>query len=203
MIPVKQLLNQAEYLLSAHLATQLPPDQGLEVAIAGRSNAGKSSLINRMCNRKSLARTSGTPGRTRQLVLFRLDDERRLVDLPGYGYARVSGDLKRHWSGLIGNYLAQRQALQGLVVVMDIRHPLKPDDVDLINWAAQRNLPQHLVLTKADKLGRGRQTDALRKVRAEVSPDIGLQAFSATSGQGLAELHEVMARWLQPGDGAP
>lgn len=198
MQAVKPLLRRAEYLISVHNRSQLPPDAGSEVAIAGRSNAGKSSLINRLCGRKSLARTSRTPGRTRQLVFFRLDEQRHLVDLPGYGFARVGGDLKRHWAGLIQGYLERRQALSGLVIVMDIRHPLKPGDIDLANWAAHRGLPLHLVLTKADKLGRGKQKEAMMQVRSAVDESVGVQTFSATSGQGLEELEAVMAEWLLP-----
>jgi GTP-binding protein len=194
--PIVALLQRAEYLDSVHTRSQLPPDQGIEIAIAGRSNAGKSSLINRLCRQKSLARTSRTPGRTRQLVFFRLDPQRHLVDLPGYGYARVSGDLKRHWKGLIQSYLDKRTALIGLVVVMDIRHPLKDSDIELIEWAGSRGLALHLVLTKADKLGRGKQNEALMAVRKRIDERVGVQVFSATSGQGLTELETVMAEWF-------
>ncbi|WP_223846156.1 ribosome biogenesis GTP-binding protein YihA/YsxC [Wenzhouxiangella sp. AB-CW3] len=196
MSAIRRLLRQAEYLISVHNRSQLPPDQGREVAIAGRSNAGKSSLINRLCHRKALARTSRTPGRTRQLVFFRLDDHRHLVDLPGYGFARVGGDLKRHWKGLIQGYLEKRQALAGLVIVMDVRHPLKDSDIELANWAGSRGLPLHLVLTKADKLGRGKQSEALLGVRKLVDANVGVQLFSATSGQGIDELETVMADWF-------
>ena len=196
---IRRLLRQAEYLISVHNRSQLPPDHGREVAIAGRSNAGKSSLINRLCHRKSLARTSRTPGRTRQLVFFRLDDNHHLVDLPGYGFARVSGDLKRHWKGLIQGYLEKRQALAGLVIVMDARHPLKEGDVELANWAGSRGLPLHLVLTKADKLGRGKQNEALLQVRKQVDANVGVQLFSATSGQGVDELEAAMSDWLVDG----
>ena len=181
-----------------HDRSQLPGDEGTEVAIAGRSNAGKSSLLNRLCRQKSLARTSRTPGRTRQLVFFRLDEHRHLVDLPGYGFARVGGDLKQHWKGLIQGYLEKREALAGLVVVMDVRHPLKPGDVDLANWAAAQGLPLHLVLTKADKLGRGKQKEAMMFVRKAVDDSVGVQLFSAATGQGLEELEDVMAEWLLP-----
>ncbi len=167
------------------------------MAIAGRSNAGKSSLINRLCRQNSLARTSRTPGRTRQLVFFRLDEGRHLVDLPGYGYAKVAGELKRHWHGLIQSYLDRRQALVGLVVVMDIRHPLKDSDIELIEWAGGRGLALHLILTKADKLGRGKQKEALMKLRGMIDERVGVQLFSATSGQGLDELNEVMANWFE------
>lgn len=196
MQAVQTLLKRAEYLISVHNRSQLPADRGAEVAIAGRSNAGKSSLINRLCRQKSLARTSRTPGRTRQLVFFRLDEDRHLVDLPGYGFARVGGELKRHWKGLIQGYLEKRQALAGLVIVMDARHPLKPGDVDLANWAAAQGLALHLVLTKADKLGRGKQKEALMKVRGSVDAAVGVQLFSATTGQGLEELEAVMGDWL-------
>ncbi|MEN1728784.1 MAG: ribosome biogenesis GTP-binding protein YihA/YsxC [Pseudomonadota bacterium] len=189
------LLQRAAYLDSVHNLSQLPADIGIEVAIAGRSNAGKSSLINRLCRQNALARTSKTPGRTRQLVFFKLDENRHLVDLPGYGYAKVGGDLKKHWHGLIQAYLDRRDALLGLVVVMDIRHPMKPQDVELIEWAGQRGLALHLVLTKGDKLGRGKQNEQLRKVRKMVHENVGVQVFSSANGQGLDELYSVMGNW--------
>ncbi len=193
MSTIRKLLRQASYHDSVHNLSQLPPDDGIEVAVAGRSNAGKSSLINRLCNRKALARTSRTPGRTRQLVFFDLGEQRWLVDLPGYGYARVSGDLQRHWHKLIERYLTRRQALRGLVVVMDIRHPLRDADVELINWAAEREIHCHLVLTKADKLGRGRMLEAVRKVEAQCGQGVSVQAFSATSGLGVEILENTLA----------
>lgn len=198
LTPMGKLLRQARYVASIHNPRELPPDAGVEVAIAGRSNAGKSSLINRLCDQKALARTSKTPGRTRQLVFFEMDPLRKLVDLPGYGYAKVSGDLKTHWQGLIQSYLDHRLALKGLVVVMDIRHPLKDSDRELINWAGMRGLPQHLVLTKADKLKHGQLTQTLAKVRAQVDDAVGVQAFSATTGLGLEQLTEAMAHWYEP-----
>jgi len=193
---IHHLLNQAEYLNSVHNRSQLPPDQGFEVAIAGRSNAGKSSLINRLCRINALARTSKTPGRTRQLVFFQLDAQRHIVDLPGYGYAAVSADLKKHWQGLIQGYLERRQALAGLVIVMDIRHPLKSTDVQLAEFALARGLPMHAVLTKADKLGRGKQMDAVRKVEQSLQGHASVQPFSATSGLGLETLEQVMGGWF-------
>lgn len=197
MSKIASFFQRAEYLDSVHNLSQLPPDAGIEIAIAGRSNAGKSSLINRLCGHGTLARTSKTPGRTRQLVFFRLDPLRHLVDLPGYGYARVAGDLKRHWKGLIQTYLDRRRALAGLVVVMDIRHPLKDSDVELIQWAGSRGLALHLVLTKADKLGRGKQKEALLQVLNRVDERVGVQTFSATNGQGLDELLDCLGDWFQ------
>lgn len=193
------LFSGAQFLDSVHTLSQLPPDAGVEVAVAGRSNAGKSSLINRLCNQNALARTSKTPGRTRQLVFFRLDPLRHLVDLPGYGYAKVAGDLKRHWRGLIQTYLDRRRALAGLVVVMDIRHPLKDSDVELIEWAGSRGLALHLVLTKADKLGRGKQNEALMQVRRRVDERVGVQVFSATAGLGLEQLQSTLGDWFRWG----
>jgi len=197
MNPPESFFRRAEYLDSVHNLSQLPPDGGIEVAIAGRSNAGKSSLINRLCDQTSLARTSKTPGRTRQLVFFRLDPMRHLVDLPGYGYAKVAGDLKRHWKGLIQTYLDRRRALVGLVVVMDIRHPLKDSDVELVEWAGSRGLALHLVLTKADKLGRGKQNEALMQVQRRVDDRVGVQVFSAVKGQGRDALLGVLGDWFQ------
>ena len=204
MKPIRRLLEQAEYLISVHKLSQLPPDDGIEVAVAGRSNAGKSSLINRLCRRKALARTSRTPGRTQQLVFFRLDEQRHLVDLPGYGYAAVGAELKRHWQGLIQRYLEKRAALAGLVIVMDIRHPLKDMDLQLARFALDRGLPLHLVLTKADKLGHGKRMDAVRAVRQQLGDVAGVQAFSATSGLGEQELEDRIADWfgIYESDGA-
>ena len=130
-------------------------------------------------------------------MFFELDDARRLVDLPGYGYAAVSADLKRHWQGLIQGYLESRRALAGLIQVMDIRHPLKEGDLQLAEFALQRGLALHVVLTKADKLGHGKRTEAVRRVREALGGVATVQAFSATSGLGLEELERVMAAWLQ------
>lgn len=195
---IGKLLGRAAYLASAHEPAQLPPDTGVEVAIAGRSNCGKSSLINRLCRQKALARTGRTPGLTRQLIFFRLDESRSLVDLPGYGYARVSGDLQRHWQGLIRGYLERRRALSGLVIVMDIRHPLKEGDLQLMDFAAANGLRVHLVLTKADKLGHGKKFESLRRVRAAVGSTASVQVFSALTGEGLEELERIMEAWLEP-----
>jgi len=196
MREIQKLLHSATYVDSVHHRAQVPPDAGIEVTVAGRSNCGKSSLINRLCRQKALARTSRTPGRTQQLVLFRLDDDRRLVDLPGYGYARVGADLRRHWQGLIQGYLESRRALAGLVLVMDIRHPLKDMDRQLAEFAFARDLPLHAVLTKADKLGHGKRQEAMHAVQRALGPDVGVQTFSAVSGLGLEALEARMAEWF-------
>ena len=136
--------RQAEYTLAAHHLHQLPPDTGWEVAIAGRSNAGKSSALNVLTGQKSLARTSKTPGRTQQIVIFRVDDDRRIADLPGYGYAKVPQDLKAHWQQVMQDYFETRESLRGVVLVMDIRHPMKPFDQMMLEWCAATGLPCHV-----------------------------------------------------------
>ena len=193
-------LNPAQYLLSAHTTRQLPADGGTEVAFAGRSNAGKSSALNALTHRNGLARVSKTPGRTQQLVFFQVQPERYLVDLPGYGYAKVPQELQAHWQAFIYRYFRTREALRGLVVVMDIRHPLKDYDRQMLGYAVQRGLPAHALLTKADKLGRGQQAQALQAVKKELfssfGDTVGVQTFSAESKQGVEEARAVVAGWL-------
>lgn len=190
-------LQAASYLLSVHNPHQLPLDSQIEVAVVGRSNAGKSSALNAICAQTKLARTSKTPGRTQQLVYFSVADGRYLVDLPGYGYAEVPGALRDHWRGLIDGYLRQRRSLIGLMIVMDIRHPLKPFDLTMLEYAGSRGLAVHVLLTKADKLPRGQQAKALQAVRKELPPEVGLQLFSASSKLGVDEARAVLAGWLQ------
>ncbi|MCM2355866.1 ribosome biogenesis GTP-binding protein YihA/YsxC [Pseudoxanthomonas sp. F11] len=193
-------LNPAQYLLSAHTTRQLPADGGMEVAFAGRSNAGKSSALNALTHRNGLARVSKTPGRTQQLVFFQVQPDRYLVDLPGYGYAKVPQELQAHWQAFIDQYFRTREALRGLVVVMDIRHPLKDYDRQMLGYAVQRGLPAHALLTKADKLGRGQQGQALQAVKKELfssfGDTVGVQTFSAESKQGVEEARAVVAGWL-------
>ena len=195
-------LNPAQYLLSAHTTRQLPADGGTEVAFAGRSNAGKSSALNALTHRNGLARVSKTPGRTQQLVYFSLPphEGKYLVDLPGYGYAKVPQDLQAHWQAFLDGYFGSRGALGGLVVVMDMRHPLKDYDRQMLGYAVQRGLPAHALLTKADKLGRGQQAQALQAVKKELfssfGDTVGVQTFSAESKQGVEEARAVVAGWL-------
>jgi GTP-binding protein len=177
----------------------MPPDTGFEVAFAGRSNAGKSSAVNRLCHQRSLARTSRTPGRTQQLVFFRLDDERRLVDLPGYGFAKVSLAIKAGWQALMEDYLRRRQCLRGLVVVMDIRHPLTDIDQHMLDWGRAASLPMLILLTKADKLKRGAQQRQLAEVRRTLGGQGGevfVEAFSAANGLGVEGVQARIADWL-------
>jgi GTP-binding protein len=196
-------LARAGYLLAAHTPRQLPPDGGHEVAFAGRSNAGKSSALNAMCQQNALARVSKTPGRTQQLVYFGLPphEGRYLVDLPGYGYAKVPHDLQAHWQAFLDAYFQKRQALRGLVVVMDIRHPLKDYDRQMLDYAVGRGLPAHALLTKADKLGRGATGNALQAVRRDLAASYGdtvsVQAFSGESKLGVDEARAVVCGWLE------
>src|SRR5690606_6123245 len=177
-----------------------PPDQGLEVAFAGRSNAGKSSALNTLTH-ASLARTSKTPGRTQLLNFFELDEQRRLVDLPGYGYAKVPIPLKLHWQKHLEAYLGSRQSLRGLMLMMDIRHPLTEFDCMMLDWAGASGMPMHILLTKADKLNYGAAKNALLKVRQELrrgwGEDVSIQLFSAPKRQGVDEAYVVLARWLE------
>lgn len=194
--------HRADYLLAAHTPRQLPPDGGWEVAFAGRSNAGKSSALNALCQQNALARVSKTPGRTQQLVFFNLPphEAKFLVDLPGYGYAKVPKDLQAHWQAFLADYFRSREALKGLVVVMDIRHPLKDYDRQILGYAIENGLPVHAVLTKADKLGRGAGLNILQAVRKDLQANYGdsvsVQTLSSESKAGVEELRQVVARWL-------
>ncbi len=195
-------LRRASYLKSVHELRQLPPDTGLEVAIAGRSNAGKSSAINAITDQSGLARTSKTPGRTQQLVYFEVAQDRYLVDLPGYGYAKVAHSLRDHWQAVLNEFFRTRQSLRGLLVVMDIRHPLREFDQQMLDWAVTRELPCHCLLTKADKLPRGQQMRALQEVRKTLGDASSVQLFSATASLGVDEARKVLAGWLQLGPDA-
>lgn len=189
----------ASFLTSAAKLSQCPLDEGAEVAFAGRSNAGKSTCINAITRQNKLARTSKTPGRTQLMNFFRLSDTQRLVDLPGYGFAQVPLEVKREWQKHLEDYLRHRTSLKGLVLLMDVRHPLQAFDRNMLAWALQAQLPVHVVLTKADKLNRGPAQNALLSVRQELQkmdPSIHVQLFSEPHKQGLDELHARLNNWL-------
>lgn len=196
---MSSLLSQATFLKGATKLSQLPPDVGVEVAFAGRSNAGKSSAINKLVGTKGLARTSKTPGRTREINFFELDEPRRLVDLPGYGYAKVSKSMKQHWGTLLESYLSCRRSLTGVVVMMDIRRPFTELDNQLLSWCLEARLPVHGLLTKCDKLSRGRALEALNAAQNLVRPvgdGITLQLFSALKAVGVDEARQRVTEWL-------
>lgn len=176
----------------------MPTDVGVEVAFAGRSNAGKSSAINALTGFRALARTSKAPGRTREINFFTLGGERRLVDLPGYGFARVPDATKAAWAALVSAYLAERRSLQGVVQLMDVRHPFTPLDRQLIDWCRGAGLPIHIVLTKSDKLGRGQQGSTLAGARREARDwqAVTVQLFSATRRDGVEELALKLLEWM-------
>jgi GTP-binding protein len=192
--------RQARFLISAATPSQFPESGGLEVAFAGRSNAGKSSAINALCDNRGLAKTSKTPGRTRLINFFALDETRRLVDLPGYGYAKVPLAMKQEWQALLEKYLMQTQQLRGLVIIMDIRHPFKDFDQQMLDWCQHYDLPAHVLLTKADKLSRGAQAKSLQQVKKQLKQAgsaASVQAFSASSHQGMEQLVATLNAWLE------
>lgn len=195
----KNYYRRASFLISAGKLSQLPADEGYEAAFAGRSNAGKSSAINVLTCNQQLARTSKTPGRTQLINYFYLDESRRLVDLPGYGYAKVGKETKQQWDALLDSYLRSRQSLRGLILLMDCRHPLKEFDVQMIRWCAAGNLALHILLTKSDKLKKGAAANALQAVKAqlrELYPQATVQLFSALKKSGVDNLILVLDKWL-------
>jgi GTP-binding protein len=196
------VFTKAYFTKSAPSIRECPPETGYEVAFAGRSNAGKSSAINALTNQK-LARTSKTPGRTQLINFFNLSDTQRLVDLPGYGYAKVSRDQKEKWQRDLSEYLQKRQCLQGLILLMDIRHPLQDFDTTMLNWAIKGNMPVHILLTKADKLSRMQANNSLFAVQkqlkqAKLDQLVSIQCFSALKYAGLDELKTKLQSWLAP-----
>lgn len=190
----------ASFLTSAPRLALCPNDMGAEVAFAGRSNAGKSSAINCLCKQKSLARTSKTPGRTQLINFFTLQNEhQRLVDLPGYGFAKVPLAVKEEWQKHLETYLRERQSLKGLVLLMDVRHPLQDFDRMMLDWAINCEMPTHILLTKADKLKSGAAKNSLLKVQrelSEVKDYVSIQLFSSTKKTGLPQLEKQLSDWL-------
>ncbi len=193
------LCQKAAFLTSAAKVDQCPPDLGYEVAFAGRSNAGKSSAINALTH-ANLARTSKTPGRTQLINFFAIDNERRFVDLPGYGYAKVPLPLKEHWQKHLDAYLSTRECLKGIVLMMDIRHPLTEFDKMLLDWADASKMPVHILLTKADKLTFGAAKTMLLKVQQQLvnyqNTPVSIQLFSSIKRQGLTEASATLRQWL-------
>ncbi len=189
----------ARFLTSAAKLHQCPPDEGWEVAFAGRSNAGKSSAINSLTGNKKLAKTSKTPGRTQLINFFELSPSQRLVDLPGYGFAKVPMAVKQAWTRQLENYLAKRQSLRGMILLMDVRHPLQPFDEQMLNWALAAHMPVHILLTKADKLKKGPANNSLLTVRRTLKEHgelVSVQLFSALKHSGHQQLIEVLDAWL-------
>lgn len=200
---LKNPYTQAEFLKSAPRVEHLPEDLGYEVAFAGRSNAGKSSALNCLTGVKNLARTSKTPGRTQLINLFSIDDQRRLVDLPGYGYAKVPLQIKLEWQKHLAHYLEVRESLKGLVLLMDVRHPLKDLDQMMVDWSLNRNLPVHILLTKADKLSRSDVKNCVLKVRKHYDLAqhlVTVQSFSSLKKEGIDELINQLNKWMELSD---
>ena len=191
--------QQTHFVISAPDIRHLPSDTGIEVAFAGRSNAGKSSALNTLTNQKSLARTSKTPGRTQLINLFQVAEGKRLVDLPGYGYAEVPEEMKLKWQRALAEYLHARQCLQGLVVLMDILHPIKDLDQQMIHWAVESQIEVLVLLTKADKLASGARKAQLAMVREAVlafNGDVQVEAFSSLKKIGVDKLRQKLDSWF-------
>ncbi|HEY0207459.1 MAG TPA: ribosome biogenesis GTP-binding protein YihA/YsxC [Acerihabitans sp.] len=191
--------HMTHFVMSAPDIRHLPADTGIEVAFAGRSNAGKSSALNTLTNQKSLARTSKTPGRTQLINLFEVEPEIRLVDLPGYGYAEVPEEMKRKWQRALGEYLQKRHSLKGLVVLMDIRHPMKDLDQQMVQWAVGVDIPVLVLLTKSDKLASGAskaQLNLVREAAAAFEGDIQVEAFSSLKKTGVDKLRLKLDTWF-------
>lgn len=195
----KDAYRQASFLVSAANIKQLPPDEGYEVAFSGCSNAGKSSTLNALTDQKSLAKTSKTPGRTQLLNFFTLDDKRRLVDLPGFGYAKVAPKVREAWQRNIDRYLRERNCLRGIVLVSDIRHPLKQFECDMMAWASTARIPLLLILNKSDKLSRNGANKTFLEVKKHsecYEGDISVCQFSAIKRDGLDAVCEILDSWF-------
>ncbi|MGD1333221.1 ribosome biogenesis GTP-binding protein YihA/YsxC [Vibrio harveyi] len=198
---VKIHYQNTHFITSAPDIRHLPEDEGVEIAFAGRSNAGKSSALNRLTNQKSLAKTSKTPGRTQLINLFKVEESCHIVDLPGYGFAQVPVEMKNKWQKSLGEYLQKRECLKGLVVLMDIRHPMKDLDQQMIFWAIDSRIPVQVLLTKADKLKSGARKQTLLKIRKQVETfggDVSVDVFSSLKGLGVDQLRAKLDTWFAP-----
>ncbi len=198
-IHMSNYFHRARFIRSAFTLDQLAADIGYEVAFVGRSNAGKSSAINAMTAKRNLAKTSKTPGRTQSINIFALDEQRRIIDLPGYGYAKAPKRVSEHWQKLLPEYLLQRASLKGLILVSDVRHPLQQLDQKMLNYCRQAALPVHILLTKTDKLSRGAAANIQQQVAKELrnfDMDTTIQLFSATKFGGIDELRTRLETWL-------
>ncbi|MGL6260555.1 ribosome biogenesis GTP-binding protein YihA/YsxC [Vibrio sp. WXL103] len=198
---VKIHYQNTHFITSAPDIRHLPEDEGIEIAFAGRSNAGKSSSLNRLTNQRNLAKTSKTPGRTQLINLFKVTEGCHIVDLPGYGFAQVPLEMKKKWQKSLGEYLQKRQCLKGLVVLMDIRHPMKDLDQQLIYWAVDSGIPVQVLLTKADKLKQGARKAQVLKIREAAMAfggDVRVDAFSSLKGLGVDILRNKLDEWFAP-----
>lgn len=195
--------GQVRYLLGAAELHQLPEDEGIEVAFAGRSNAGKSSALNKLTGQRNLARTSKTPGRTQLINIFTINDEKRLVDLPGYGFAKVSKSVKNNWEKTLSDYLQTRECLKALVILMDIRHPCKDMDVAMIRWALAAGLSVMVLLSKSDKVKQSERAKSLKAVKNKLAPYVGPESellvspFSSLKGEGVSVLRNFLGNIYQ------
>ena len=197
---MSNLFSSCEFLISAYKTSQLPDDDGMEIAFAGRSNSGKSTTINALTNHRGLAKVSKTPGRTQLFNCFEFKPNKRLVDLPGYGYAKVPIKMKQHWEKEIDHYLMTRKSLIGVVIIMDIRHPMKVFDEQMLTWADQSGLHSHVLLNKADKLNNNDTKKTLMKVKKDIakfSLSTTCQTFSALRRTGATELSQVVTPWFK------
>ena len=196
---MSSIYRSASFLTSSTTRKTLPEESGLEVAFSGRSNSGKSSTLNCLCDQKGLARVSKTPGRTQLINFFELPDNNRLVDLPGYGYAKVPEKLKLEWQKFIESYMTERTTLAGLVIIMDIRHPMRDYDHIMLSWAESRQLPTHLILNKSDKLKQGVISNTLRETRKALEQydlPTSVQTFSSLKKLGVNELTSQLNQWF-------
>ena len=191
---MKNPYRKAKFLLSCPSLRGCPDDEGYEVIFAGRSNAGKSSAINTLTEQNKLAKVSRTPGRTQHLVFFELDHQRRLVDLPGYGYAKVPDSVKQKWHYSMNKYFEKRHCLKGAILVMDCRHPFKPFDEMMFQWCVDNEISTHIILTKSDKLRKGAASTTKLNVMKSLNelPSVSVQLFSALKKEGLDELHAYL-----------